>query len=139
MAKLEGLTMKMSGSKKDGAEASHQGLSTWGKVRRVVGLIVTWIYRLRGLILAAPVVYAALRIADHNMSHLPASVGIFLQSSGDFADTITREFAVYGPLGLTAACLILMLCSRKIMYPWAISVFTLVIPILLLVSNQYPC
>ena len=43
-----------------------------------------------------------------------------------------------GPLGLTAACLLLMFCSRKAMYPWAISIFTLALPVLLLVSNVYP-
>ena len=41
-------------------------------------------------------------------------------------------------LGLTAACLLLMFCSRKAMYPWAISIFTLALPVLLLVSNVYP-
>ena len=43
-----------------------------------------------------------------------------------------------GPLALTLACLFLMFCSRKALYPWAISVFTLALPILLLVSNLYP-
>lgn len=109
------------------------------KAGRVIGVIIIWIYRLRGVLLAIPVVYAAVKLASYNMEHLPQIVGINLQASGAFADTITREFAVYGPLGITAACLILMLCSRKVMYPWAISVFTLVIPVLLLISNQYPC
>lgn len=109
------------------------------KISNVIGGILTWIYRLRGIFLAIPVVYAALKLASYNMEHLPQIVGINLQASGAFADTISREFAVYGPLGVTAACLVLMLCSRKVMYPWAISVFTLVLPILLLISNQYPC
>ena len=109
------------------------------KISRVFGLILTWIYRLRGIFLAIPVVYAAMKLASYNMEHLPQVVGINLQSSGAFADTISREFAVYGPLGVTAACLVLMLCSRKVMYPWAISVFTLILPVILLLSNRYPC
>lgn len=109
------------------------------KTGHVIGLIITWIYRLRGVLLAIPVVYAAVKLASYNMEHLPQIVGINLQASGAFADTISREFAVFGPLGVTAACLILMLCSRKVMYPWAISVFTLILPVLLLLSNQYPC
>ena len=128
--------------KKSGSEEAAQPapqLSTWAKIKRVIGLIFTWLYRLRGVILAIPVAYAALKLASYNWQNLPDVVGINLQASGAFADTITREFAVYGPLGLTAACLVLMLCSRKVMYPWAISVFTLVIPVLLLFSNQYPC
>lgn len=109
------------------------------KISHVFGLILTWIYRLRGIFLAIPVVYAAVKLASYNMEHLPQIVGINLQSSGAFADTISREFAVYGPLGVTAACLVLMLCSRKVMYPWAISVFTLILPVILLLSNRYPC
>jgi hypothetical protein len=65
-------------------------------------------------------------------------VGINLQSSGEFAQTITRDLAVMGPLGLTAACLLLMFCSRKAMYPWAISIFTLILPLLILITNLYP-
>ena len=65
-------------------------------------------------------------------------VGINLQSSGAFEQMITRDMAVMGPLGLTAACLLLMFCSRKAMYPWAISMFTLVLPILILFTNIYP-
>ncbi len=109
------------------------------KISHVVGVIVTWIYRLRGILLAIPVAYAAIQLANYNLEHLPQIVGINLQASGAFANTITREFAVYGPLGVTAACLVLMLCSRKVMYPWAISVFTLILPVMLLLSNQYPC
>jgi hypothetical protein len=65
-------------------------------------------------------------------------VGINLQSSGAFERMVTRDIAVMGPLGLTAACLLLMFCSRKAMYPWAISVFTLALPILILFTNIYP-
>ena len=120
-------------------EVPEVQLTTWGKIKRVIGAIVTWIYRLRGIFLAIPVVYAAVEIAKYNWEHLPQIVGINLQSSGAFADYVTREMAVYGPLGLTAACLVLMLCFRKVMYPWAISILTLILPFLLLLSNRYPC
>ena len=88
--------------------------------------------------MAVPVVYAALKLASYNREHLPEQVGINLQSSGEFARMIARDTAVMGPLGLTVACLLLMFCSRKAMYPWAISIFTLVLPLLILVSNLYP-
>lgn len=139
MSNTEGFTQKWNGFKKKDGPKVQENLSPWAKIKKVIGLIVTWIYRLRGVLLAIPVVYAAVKLASYNMEHLPQIVGINLQASGAFADTITREFAVYGPLGVTAACLVLMLCSRKVMYPWAISVFTLVIPIILLLSNRYPC
>lgn len=108
------------------------------KVNHVINTIAKWIYHLRKVVLAAPVVYAALRLAAYNMEHLPEQVGINLQASGEFAQMISRNMAVMGPLALTAACLLLMFCSRKAMYSWAISVFTLALPLLLLLSNAYP-
>lgn len=109
-----------------------------GKINSVINTIVVWVYRLRKLVLAAPVVYYALKLASYNMQHLPEQVGINLQASGEFAQTVSRQFAVVGPLGLTLACLVLMFCSRKAIYSWVISVFTLALPLLLLVSNAYP-
>ena len=108
------------------------------KVNSVINLIGVWLFRLRKFVMAAPVVYYALKLASYNMEHLPEQVGINLQSSGEFAQTIARNLAVTGPLGLTLACLLLMFCSRKAMYPWAISIFTLVLPLLMLISNTYP-
>ena len=108
------------------------------KINSVINLIGIWLFRLRKFIMAAPVVYAAIRLAAYNGQHLPEQVGIDLQSTGEFAMTIGRQLAVVGPLGLTAACLLLMFCSKKAMYPWAISIFTLALPLLLLLSNVYP-
>ncbi len=109
-----------------------------GKVNSIINTIVTWLFRLRKIVLAAPVIYYALKLASYNMSHLPEQVGINLQASGEFAQMVSRQFAVVGPLGLTLACLVLMFCSRKAVYAWAISVFTLALPLLLLFSNAYP-
>ena len=108
------------------------------KINSVINLIGTWLFRLRKFVMAAPVVYYALKLASYNMEHLPEQVGINLQSTGEFAQTISRQLAVTGPLGLTAACLLLMFCSRKALYPWAISIFTLALPLLILFSNLYP-
>ena len=96
------------------------------------------LYRLRKVFLAIPVVYLALKLAIYNMNHLPEQVGVNLQSSGAFANMISRQVAVMTPLGVTAACLVLMFASRKALYPWAVSLFTLLLPILLLISNLYP-
>ncbi len=109
-----------------------------GKINRYINLGGIGLFHLRKIVLALPVVYYALRLAAYNMEHLPEVVGINLQSSGAFAMTIARNVAVLGPLGLTAACLLLMFCSRKALYPWAVSIFTLALPLLLLLSNLYP-
>ena len=108
------------------------------KIASLLSFIGSILFRLRKLVLAAPVVYAAIKLAYYNREHLPEQVGINIQSTGEFAQMITRDMAVMAPLGLTAACLFLMFCSRKALYPWAISIFTLVLPILILFSNLYP-
>lgn len=109
-----------------------------GQINGVINTIFLWAFRLRKFVLAAPVLYYALKLADYNREHLPELVGVNLQSTGEFAQYISRNMAVMGPLGLTIGCLILMFCSRKAMYSWAISVFTLTLPLLLLLSNAYP-
>ena len=109
-----------------------------GKINKMINLIGVWLFRLRKLVMAAPVVYYAMKIAAYNREHLPEEVGINLQSTGEFALMISRNMAVTGPLALTLACLLLMFCSRKAMYSWAISIFTLALPLLLLLSNVYP-
>ena len=108
------------------------------KINYIINLIGVWLFRLRKPVMAAPVAIYAIKIARYNMEHLPEEVGINLQSTGEFAQMISRNMAVMGPLALTFACLLLMFCSRKAMYSWAISVFTLTLPLLLLISNVYP-
>ena len=109
-----------------------------GKINGIINAIGVWLFRLRKFVMAAPVVYYALKLASYNRTHLPELVGINLQPTGEFAQYISRNMAVMGPLALTLGCLILMFCSRKAMYSWAISIFTLTLPLLLLLSNAYP-
>ncbi len=108
------------------------------KINSLISFLGSILFRLRKVVMAAPVVYVALKLAFYNRANLPEQVGINLQSSGEFTQMITREMAVIGPLGLTVACLLLMFCSRKALYPWAVSIFTLALPLLLLISNLYP-
>lgn len=117
---------------------TQQYKTTVAKINSLISFIGTVLFRLRKLVLAVPVIYWAVKIALYNRENLPEQVGINLLSSGEFAQMISRDMAVMGPLGLTAACLLLMFCSRKAMYPWAISVFTLALPILILFTNLYP-
>ena len=112
--------------------------SVWAKIKRIIGVIVMCLYRLRKVFLSIPVIVWALRLAKHNMANLPEEVGINLQSTGEFAMMISRDMAVMSPLVLTGACLVLMFTSRKALYPWAVSIFTLALPILIFISNQYP-
>lgn len=110
------------------------GMQATGRVFSVIGM---WIFRLRKVLLSIPVLVAAIYLAVQNMKLLPEQVGINLLSTGDFAQTISRSAAVIGPLGLTALCLLLMVISRKTIYPWLISIFTLVLPVLIRLTNVY--
>lgn len=110
--------------------------TTMAPVNRVLGAIGTWIWRLRGVLISIPVAVAAWRLAVYNKANLPEEVGLNMLSTGEFAKTIPLQAAVMGPLFLTVACLVLVCCSRKNLYPWLISVFTLAIPLLLLLTNN---
>lgn len=138
MGKLEQMTAGWNKVQDDVKESLQSDASVWSKIKRVVGILIMCIYRLRSVFLAIPVVWYALKLAAYNSKHLPEEVGLNLLSTGEFAMTISREMAVMGPLAVTAACLVLMATSRKALYPWAVSIFTLILPILLLVSNLYP-
>lgn len=138
MGKLKEITAGWNQVQDDVKDSLQSDASAWGKIKRIVGIIVMLIYRLRSIFLAIPVAWYALKLAAYNGTHLPEEVGINLQSTGEFALTISRELAVMGPLVVTAACLVLMMTSRKALYPWAVSIFTLILPVLILVSNLYP-
>ena len=103
---------------------------------------VTWVYRLimklRKLFITIPVVYGALKLAMYNQENLAEQVGILLQEDGSYAYIVARDVAVMGPLAVTAVCLLLMFCSRRTLYPWLISMFSLVLPLLILVTNIFP-
>lgn len=120
---------------KQNLQKDSSGIQTVGSVMKVIG---SWIYRLRKVLMAIPVIVAAIYLARYNMANLPAQVGIDLQTTGVYAQMISRDLAVLGPLAVTGGCLLLMFCSRRTFYPWIISIFTLVLPILLYLTNVYP-
>ena len=107
----------------------------WERIYTVIGTLLQWIFRLRKIFMALPVLYYAVEFAKMNMEQLPEMVGFDIQSTGEFAQMISRETAVYGPLGLTVLCIVLMLLSRRTIYPWLISIFSLVLPWLIWVLN----
>ena len=108
------------------------------KIWQVIAAIGKWIYRLRGVWMSVPVVLVALRLAALNMARLPEEVGINLLANGEYQYLISRSLAVMAPLVLTAGCLLMMLFSRRTIYPWLISIFSLVLPLLIWVTNVFP-
>ncbi len=87
--------------------------------------------------LAIPVIVTAIVLACRNASVLPERVGLFLSTEGTFSLLVSRQQAVFGPLLVTGLSLIFMAASRKVFYPWLISVITLVLPFLIQLLNQF--
>ena len=99
--------------------------------------VCIWIFKLRKFIMAAPVIYWAVKLALLNSDRLPETVGMDIQASGEFARMVSRQTAVLGPLAITGFCLFLLFCSRKTLLPWLISLFTLILPVLIWMTNYY--
>ena len=106
--------------------------------KEVMKVIWMWTYRLRSVILSIPVAIGAILLAIYNRDHLPETVGINIQSSGVFAQTVEKNVAVMGPLAVTAVCLLMVFCSRRVVYPWIISIFSLALPVLIYFTNVFP-
>lgn len=102
------------------------------------GAVIMFLYHARKLVMAVPVAICAFYLAYQNSIRLPTEVGIFLQNNGNFMRMIDRGTAVVFPLLVTLGCLVLMMFSRKAMYTWAISIFSLALPLLILLSNTFP-
>ncbi len=127
------------------------GLEKTGNVFKSIGsgfvTVFTYLYKLRAIILVAPVAAAAAILASNNLTELPEIVEVTKLSIDPKAadsifgflvvgvDYIGREQAVLIPLVLTAVCLLMTLCSKRTLYPWLISLFTLVFPLFLLLTN----
>lgn len=104
----------------------------------VLAGIGSMLYKLRSILLSIPVIVAAVVLAMRNARLLPASVGINLLASGEYQWMVARNIAVLGPMAVTAACLLMMFCSRRVVYPWLISIFSLAIPIVIWITNVFP-
>lgn len=118
-----------------GLEKTKAILGTTGRVFKKIG---EYIFKLRSVLMAVPVVYAAVRLAMYAREKLPEQVGINLMESGEYALLVSRNTAIMGSLAVTAVCLLMMFVSRRTIYPWLISIFSLVLPILLIVTNIFP-
>lgn len=127
---------------------------TTKKVFSMVGKVfsVIWkvIFSLRGILISAPVAIAALVVASWAQKNLPdvveithvvidrkadnALFGLFVMTT----EFITRDVAIFVPLVLTGFCLLMTVLSKKVLYPWLISIFTLCLPIVMWALNTYP-
>lgn len=108
------------------------------KFLRTVKTIWKYAFMFRGVFISIPVAAAAIILALKNADHLPEMVGIELLSTGEFGMTVTRTTAVLVPLAVTGGCILMTLLSKRTLFPWLVSVFSLVLPLLIWLTNIYP-
>lgn len=95
------------------------------------------VFRLRGLLLSLPVAAASGYIAYLSYNNLPEMVGLLVQPTGGFQFMITRQIAVLAPLAITFLCILITICAKKVIFPWLLSIFTLIIPGVLWLTNVF--
>lgn len=114
-----------------------------GKNAELFRSVCAWVYKLRSVFLAVPVVLAAVIMAIYNSVHLPESVNLCVPSFANDAVSvsileISKGFAIFGPLLITTLCLVMVFCSRRVVYPWLISLFSLVLPLFIYFASVFP-
>lgn len=124
--------------------------AVFSAIGRAISTLGSYLFKLRALFMAIPVAVVAVIEAMINMNRLPdtleyATIGLDFDATqtlfGPFVmhvEQMSRETAVIGPLVLTAACLVFTIFSKRTLFPWVISIFTLVVPVLLYLMTQYP-
>lgn len=119
----------------------------FGGIGHVFKIIWTIIVRLRKIILAAPVIVVALDLAKQCSEalagpfrfHIMDLIASFKHSEMVIRQVeVSRDMAIIGPLAVTGTCLVLMFLSRRTVYPWLISIFSLVIPLYVLFAGYLP-
>lgn len=117
---------------------------TFDKIATVMGKIwdklsYGWKYvsNFRKIFLSVPVAGAAVILALVNLFRLPPMVGFDLQANGDFSFRLIRELAVLGPLAITALCLLMVFISKRTLTPWLVSVLSLILPLVILLTNTF--
>ena len=112
--------------------------AVFAAIGRFFGKVGKVIYWIRKILLAIPVVIGALHTVQYVQERLPERVGLLIQESGAYTYVLSRDVAINGCLVITAACLLLMFISRRTIYPWLISIFSLILPVALLITNIFP-
>lgn len=90
--------------------------------------VLRWAFRLRGVALSVPVAVIAVILAMNNMAALP---GPLMVGAGQNVITLSKSVLIMGPLALTALSILMTLFSKRVVYPWLISLFTLLLPLAL--------
>ena len=109
-----------------------------------------YVFWFRSIVLGAPMAAAAIIVAVQSARRLPETVnyikltvdtqaanalfGLFVMTQ----ETITRNQAVVIPMALTALCIVLMIFSKRMLYPFMIGLLTLVLPYIIYFFTIFP-
>ncbi len=118
--------------KASAVESAGQGVDT---AFSRMGKYLRYALKFKKVCLAIPVAVASVFSTVFVAAKLPRYVGINLLETGDYGFIVTREIAIMGPLAVTALCLLLMFWSKRTLFPWLVSVFSLTLPYLILMIN----
>lgn len=119
--------------------------TTGEKFRRAMNKTGRWLHKAgifvhqyRSVLVSVPVAVAMIWLAVRNGAVLPEMVGINLLADGSFSLMVARPVAVLTPLLITLVCIFLTACSKRTLFPWMVSVLSLLIPVLIWITNIYP-
>ena len=123
--------------------AWNNSASARGKIASFCSATGKWTYKLRAFVLAISIVVIAVILAVSNMATLPAAVAIGLPNIVNgilvFQEVlVSKILAVFIPLLVTAFCLLMMFLSKRISFPFLVSLFSLILPIFFSIAAKLP-
>ena len=122
----------------------------FSSIASVLGKLWKYIFWFRSVVLGAPLATAAVILTAQNSNRLPdvlqiTRVTIDPESEqalfGFFVliqQYVSREVAVTVPLIATSACIVMMLFSKRVLYPFMIGLLTLLLPPVLYYFTIFP-
>lgn len=113
-------------------------IAVFKAIDKVLMTIWRYILAFKKVWISIPIAAGAIMLAMNNLAKLPEVVGLSLQNNGAFAIQVTRGIAVVSPLAVTLICLLLMFCSRRTLTPWFVSLCSLLLPVVILITNTFP-
>lgn len=100
------------------------------------------VYKFRSLFMAIPVVACSINLALVSAAKLPSKLMLSIPAL-EQRELVLRlvemdkTTAIFVPVLITAVCLLLMFCSRRQLFPWLISIFSLILPVTLIVAGMF--
>lgn len=100
------------------------------------------VYKFRSLFMAIPVVACSINLALVSAAKLPAKLMLSIPAVQERELVLKlvemdKTTAIFVPVLITAVCLLLMFCSRRQLFPWLISIFSLILPVTLIVAGMF--